>query len=111
MTGLASGLAGMGTPEPYPEKFRDCARDVLAMVEAFLLVHYGQGAADVSRGIENYRALIAFADLEGCLRVAVPMVAASWKLTSSARAQVNGTSEDEEVAALLAMFRDTLLEP
>ena len=90
------------------DEFRDCARDVLAMVEAFLLTQHGADAGETLRGLDNYRVLIEHADLEGCLQVAIPMVAASWRMTGSARARANGTSEEQEIAVLLAMFRATV---
>lgn len=93
--------------EQFPEEFRECVSDVLAMAEAYLLVQQ-EDAVQASTGRSNFRFLMEHADLEGCLRVAVPLLVCGWEATSAVQAELNGTSTDEELANVLAMFREQL---
>lgn len=94
--------------EQFPDGFRDCVSDVLAMVEAYMLAQQDDDV-QAATGLGDFRFLMAQADKEGCLRVAVPLLVTGWTFASSAQAQLKGTSPEQEMAHVLALFREQLL--
>ena len=92
-----------GMDERETARFRDCVRDVLAMVEASLAAKdtaAAQAMADMSLA-----ALFGNADERGCLRVAVPMLAAAWKTLTELRARACGTDPQAELEGIFTLFR------
>ena len=97
-------LPGMDKLEA--DSFRDCVRDVLAMVEVHLAMD--DVTADQVAIDTDLRVLFANADLAGCARVAVPMLAAAWKTLTELRARSCGTDPRAELDAIFVLFRQEL---
>jgi hypothetical protein len=89
--------------------YRDCLRDVLAMMEQALALHMADGPGpEYARAAEGLTVLLDHADTAGCLRLSVSMLATSWMMLCHVRAQARGTSAADEMADVFAMFRERL---
>lgn len=83
--------------------FRDCVRDVVALVESCVALQLDTGERDLHS--QNIQVLLDNADLTGCLRVAVSMVATNWVMVAHSRSQHRGTELRAELDSIFAMFR------
>ena len=88
------------------ERYRDCMRDVLAMVEQCIAIHGGGPARDLAA--ENLELLLEAADSASCLKLAVSMLASSCEVVSDIRAGALGTTRDLELSAFFAEIRGRL---
>jgi hypothetical protein len=88
------------------EQYRDCMRDVLAMTGQAIVVQ--AGGLDRPGAAEGLAVLQANADTGNCLTLAVSMLASTWLAISEARALESGVPADEELAAMFAVFRESL---
>jgi hypothetical protein len=96
----------MNMDDPH---YRDCVRDVLAMLEAAVAIQEAGGPNGVgAMASENLVTLLQHADSADCLTVAVSMLATSWQLLMHVRARERGTSAEDELADILAHFRERL---
>jgi hypothetical protein len=85
------------------ERYRDCMRDVLAMLEQCLELQVS--GPDSQMVSENLALLLENADTQSCLKVSLSMLATSWQLLVHVRANARGTAAEQELADMLAAFR------
>lgn len=96
----------MNMDDPH---YRDCVRDVLAMLEQALTMNAADaGSPACALAKANMKALFELADIDVCLRVAVSMLATSWQMAGNLRAEARGTSAEQELERIFATFREHL---
>jgi hypothetical protein len=84
------------------EHLSDCARDVLAMADAYLAAR-----EDPELSRESLKVLMAHADHEGCLQVAVVLLAAAYKSAAEMAVLMAGAGDPAEGARrLVAAVRE-----
>lgn len=104
---LAVSLVMSGFSGRDMEQFKDCVRDVLAMAE--LAMKFYGGEEDGAAAVDDFKMLSENVDVEGCLRVAVPMLGLAWKSLAGVRAQAHGTTQRQELDKMLSVFRTSVL--
>lgn len=89
--------------------YRDCVRDVVALMEQALTLHEAKpGTSEHQQAGECMKVLLDNADTVVCLRAAVSMLASSCQTICQARASMHNTSVEHELAEVFGMFREML---